>query len=178
MKALTIPLKQTLTLLILSSLTIVFNPAMAELDTEIKGDLKNVKEKSQKHGKHSKDAMLVDNSKKQFHGVFYGYLPCEDCDGTQTTLSLKNKNNYLLVTQPAKASSREFFDKGKYIWDDETNTVTLTSRKTSKIKKYLIEDENTLFMLDAEGTPIKGEKSQYSLRKRDMEESNKNMHNH
>jgi uncharacterized lipoprotein NlpE involved in copper resistance len=177
MKALIIPLKQKLTLLLLSSLTIVFNPVMAESDLQIKDAVKNVKEKSQKHGNHLKDTTLVDKNQKQFHGVFYGYLPCEDCDGTQTTLSLKNKNNYLLVTQPAKASSREFFDKGKYIWDDETNTVTLTSRKTSNIIKYHIEDEETLFMLDAKGTPIKGEKSKYSLKKREMKQSTK-MHNH
>ena len=177
MKALIIPIKQKLTLILLSGLTIIFNPAMAESNLQTKEAVKNVKEKSRKHGNHSKDTTLVDKNKKQFHGVFYGYLPCEDCDGTQTTLSLKNKNNYLLVTQPAKASSREFFDKGKYIWDDETNTVTLTSRKTSKIKKYHIEDEETLFMIDAKGAPIKGEKSKYSLRKRDMKQSTK-MHNH
>jgi len=178
MKALIIrPLKQKLTLILLSSFSIIFNPAMAESDIQIKKGGNNIKEKSQKHGNHSKDTTLVDKKQKQFHGVFYGYLPCDDCDGVQTTLSLKNKNNYLLVTQPAKASSREFFDKGKYIWDDETSTVTLTSRKTSKIKKYLIEDEETLFMLDAKGAPIKGEKSKYSLRKRDMKQSTK-MHNH
>jgi uncharacterized lipoprotein NlpE involved in copper resistance len=103
---------------------------MAESDIQIKKGVHNIKEKSQKHGNHSKNTKIVDKNQKQFHGVFYGYLPCEDCDGVQTTLSLKNKNNYLLVTQPAKASSREFFDKGKYIWDEETSTVTLTSRKT------------------------------------------------
>jgi len=176
MKALIIPLKQRLTLILLSSLSIVFNPAMAESDIQIKKGVQNIKEKSQKHGDHSKDTKLDDKSKQQFHGVFYGYLPCEDCDGTQTTLSLKNKSNYLLVTEPAKASAREYFDKGKYIWDDETNTVTLTSRKASKIRKYHIEDENTLFMLDAKGAPIKGKKNKYSLRKREMKKSNRAMH--
>lgn len=178
MKKSILPFKKKLALILLSSLSIVFNPAMAESDIQIKKGIQNVKEKSQKHDNHSKDTKLADKSKPQFHGVFYGYLPCDDCDGTQTTLSLKNKNNYLLVTQPAKMSSREFFDKGKYIWDDETNTITLTSRKTSKILKYHIEDEKTLFMLDAKGTPIKGEKNKYSLRKREMKQSNKNMHNH
>ncbi len=180
MKALIIRLKQKLTLLLLSSLLIIFNPAMAESDIQIKNGVQNIKEKSQKyekHSNHSKDETLVDKNKKQFHGVFYGYLPCEDCDGVQTTLSLKNKNNYLLVTQPAKASSREFFDKGKYIWDDEASTVTLTSRKNSKIIKYHIENEKTLFTLNAKGVPIKGEKGKYSLRKRDMKQSTKS-HNH
>lgn len=166
MKALIIPLKQKLTLILISGLSVVFNPAMAELDVQIKD------------GAHSKDIKLADKSKGQFRGVFYGYLPCDDCDGTQTTLSLKNKNNYLLVTEPAKASAREYFDKGKYIWDDETKTVTLTSRKKSIVRKYQIEDEKTLFMLDAKGAPIKGKKNKYSLRKRDMKQSNKNMHNH
>lgn len=173
MKALITPLKQKLPLILLGGLSIIFNPVMAESDIQIKDSLQN---KSQKHGDHSKDIKLADKSKGQFRGVFYGYLPCDDCDGTQTTLSLKNKNNYLLVTEPAKASAREYFDKGKYIWDDETNTITLTSRKDSKIRKYHIENENTLFMLDAKGAPIKGKKNKYSLRKREMEQSNRTMH--
>ena len=59
MKALIIPIKQKLTLLLLSGLTIIFNPVMAESDLQTKEAVKNVKEKSQKHGNHSKDTKLV-----------------------------------------------------------------------------------------------------------------------
>ncbi len=56
MKALIIPIKQQLTLILLSGLTIVFNPAMAESGVQTKEAVKNVKEK---HSNHSKDTKLA-----------------------------------------------------------------------------------------------------------------------
>ncbi len=104
----------------------------------------------------------------EFHGVFYGFLPCTDCNGIKSTLSLKQKNNYLLVTQPAKESSRESYEKGKYTWNDETNTVVLTPRDESKTRQYLIKDEGTLILLNSDGSPMKGDKSDsYTLRRSD-----------
>ncbi len=166
----TLPLKPKLILILLS--TIAFNQAIAKSDTENIGD---VQAKPEKHGVH-----LKQNSESQkYHGVFLGLLPCKDCDGIKTTLSLKNRNNYLLVTQPAKASAREYFEKGKYTWDDETQIVTLTSRKDSTIRKYRIKDE-TLIQLSSDGTPLKTtqKKTSYVLRKNKRIEKSSTMHMH
>jgi uncharacterized lipoprotein NlpE involved in copper resistance len=103
-----------------------------------------------------------------FHGVFYGYLPCEDCNGIKSTLSLKQKNNYLLVTQPAKESSKESYEKGKYTWNEETHTLALTARNEAGTRQYLIKDEGTLVLLNQDGTEMKGDKSDsYTLRRSD-----------
>jgi hypothetical protein len=107
----------------------------------------------------------------EFHGVFYGYLPCKDCDGIKATLSLKQNNNYLLVTQPAKDSSREFYEKGKYSWDDKKNTVVLTPRKEAATRQYHIEDEGTLIQLNADGARIAGDDDRYTLRRSDTVKS-------
>jgi uncharacterized lipoprotein NlpE involved in copper resistance len=170
MKALTIPLKQKLTLILLSVLTVSFNPAMAKSDKQIMGDVQKAREMARQNGDHSKHKMPVDESQK-FRGVFYGYLPCKDCAGIKMTLSLKNKKNYLLVTQYAQASNREYFEKGKYTWDDKSRTVTLIARKDSSIRKFRIKDEGTLIQLTSDGAPMKGDQDKYSLLRTDKNKS-------
>lgn len=170
MKALTIPLKQKLTLLLFSVLIILFNPAMAKSDKQIMGDVQRARNLARQHGDHSKHIKPVDESQK-FRGVYYGYLPCKDCAGIKMTLSLKNKKNYLLVTQYAQASTREFYEKGKYTWDDKSRTVTLIARKDSSMRKLHIKDEGTLIVLSPEGTPMKGDQDKYALLRSDKNKS-------
>lgn len=123
----------------------------------------------QNHEGH--DAAPIDKS-KDFHGVFYGFLPCDDCNGLKTTLSLKQNNHYLLVTQPARESSREFFEKGKYSWDEETQTVTLTPRGDAPEKQFQIKDEGTLVQFNSNGNPYTGDLAErYTLRRSDTVKS-------
>lgn len=104
-----------------------------------------------------------------FHGVFYGYLPCNDCIGIKHTLSLKHNNNYLLITQVVKEASREFYEKGKYTWDDEAKRVTLIPNKEDTIPRlYRIRDEGTLIQLDASGNTITREADRYILQRSDL----------
>jgi len=106
---------------------------------------------------------------QEFHGVFYGFLPCENCNGIKATLSLKQNNLYLLVTQPAKESSKEFYEKGKYAWDEEKHNVILTPRNAdASVKQYFIKDEGTLIQLNNDGTPMQADKAtSYTLRRSD-----------
>ncbi|MDD5214225.1 MAG: copper resistance protein NlpE [Methylococcales bacterium] len=105
----------------------------------------------------------------QFHGVFYGFLPCDKCNGIKTTLSLKNNDNYLIVTQQAKESSREMFEKGKYVWDEENMQVRLTPKNhEATTRLYRIKDEGTLIQLNDDGTEVKGaDAERYYLRRSD-----------
>ncbi len=104
---------QKLVLIILGFLSISFNPATANSDMEAMGQVQRARELARSKSDHSKHQEPVDES-QNFRGVYYGYMPCKDCAGIKMTLSLKNKKNYLLVTQHAQASNREYFDKGKY----------------------------------------------------------------
>ncbi len=166
MQAFTITLNQKLTLLLLSILTIAFNPAMAKSDMQIMGEVQKAREMSRKNVDHSQHVKPVDKS-QQYRGVYYGYLPCDFCAGIKMTLSLKNKKNYLLVTQYAQSSNREFFEKGKYTWDANSDTVTLVSRKDSSIRKLRIKNEGTLVVLGKDGQPMEGNQKQYSLLRTD-----------
>lgn len=163
-------LKQNMALIFISIL-LPANIAMAATDQADQEKLLRARVKNlEQDTDHSAHVTPIDK-RLEFHGVFYGYLPCKDCDGIKATLSLKQNNNYLLVTQPAKESSREFYEKGKYTWDEETHTVVLTPRTESTIRQYRIENEGTLVQLNSDGTKVAGETDRYTLRRSDTVKS-------
>ena len=166
MTALITPLKQKLTLVLLSILSITPTLALAKSDMDIMREVQKAREIA-RHGKNHSKMVKPEKESEKFHGIYYGYLPCKDCDGIKTTLSLKNKRNYLLVTQYAKTSTREFFEKGKYVWDEKGLTVTLTSRKDSKVRKYHIKNKDTLILLTENGKFMTPDPEKYALQKSD-----------
>ncbi len=106
MQALKNSFKKKLTLIsfgiLLSANTAMAATDLAAQENYLKARIKN----HQQNTEHTTHIEPIEKS-LEFHGVFYGYLPCTDCNGIKSTLSLKQKNNYLLVTQPAKESSKE-----------------------------------------------------------------------
>lgn len=170
MQALKKQLKQNL-MLIFFGILLPANIAVAGTDQADQEKLLRARVKSyEKNTDHAAHLIPVDKS-LEFHGVFYGYLPCNDCDGIKATLSLKQNNNYLLVTQPAKESSKEFYEKGKYTWNEETRTAVLTPRKESILRHYRIENEGTLIQLNSDGTKVAGKSDRYTLRRSDTVKS-------
>ena len=170
MKMLKKQLKQTLTLIFFSILLFA-NSAMARTDTEAQ---KNYAKALAKNHQQEIDHSVHTNQNKslEFRGVFYGYLPCNDCAGVKTTLSLKQNNNYLLVTQPARDSSREFYEKGKYDWNEESRVLTLTPRNKKETRQYLIKDEGTIVQMNPNGTKMSEElEDEYTLRSSDTVKS-------
>jgi hypothetical protein len=162
---------QSLTLIFFSTLLSALHPAMAATDQAEQEKLLRARVLSNRQkSDHAAHLTPVDKS-LEFHGVFYGYLPCNDCDGIKATLSLKQNNNYLLVTQPARESSKEFYEKGKYSWDDESHIVVLTPRQQSIIRQYRIEDEGTLIQLNSDGSRMTGKSDRYILRRSDTAKS-------
>jgi uncharacterized lipoprotein NlpE involved in copper resistance len=160
-------LKQNLALFLTSSLFFTMS-AMAATDLEAQQGFARALAKShQKNTNHAAHEKSSDKS-LDFRGIFYGFLPCKDCTGIKATLSLKQNNNYLLVTQPAKESSREFYEKGKYNWNDENKTLVLTPTKGGAVvRHYHIENEGTLIQLNDDGTRMINESDRYVLQSSD-----------
>lgn len=156
MQALKKQLTYTLALFLFGSLLFA-NPARAEID--LTAQTNYIKARAVGHQQKTDHAIHVNptDNNQAFHGVFYGYLPCNDCPGIKMTLSLKQNNNYLLVTQSAKESSREFYEKGKYSWNDENHTLVLTPRKGAATRQYLIDNKESLIQLNSDGTRMSGE---------------------
>ncbi|MGD7034138.1 copper resistance protein NlpE [Methylotuvimicrobium buryatense] len=147
-------------------------PVIAATDFEARENLAKARVKHlQKDNDHALHESHVDES-QIFRGVFYGYLPCNDCNGIKVTLSLKQKNNYLMVTQPARESSREYYEKGKYSWNEESQIVVLTPRKgVGNTRRYFIENDGTLVQLDDDGTRLDKKSDRYVLRRSDKVKS-------
>ncbi len=173
-------IKQTahiLGLIFFSSLILAVNPAMANSDKEMQDKLLRQREMLQQgdHSAHMSEA----NKGPDFKGVYYGYFPCkeEDCNGIKVTLSLKRNNNYLLVTQPAKTSTREFYEKGKFNWNDAKRIVELTPKDKATKGQYQIIDDGTIVQLNPDGSPMAGDHDDYTLRRGDTTKS-REMHIH
>ncbi len=170
MKVITKKIKQSLTLICLASATVSFNSAIANSDMKAMGEVQKAREMARHQGKHVRHFKPIDE-KQKFRGVYYGYLPCAHCAGIKLTLSLKNRSNYLLVTQYAQASIKEYYDKGKYTWDDKTGLVTLVSKKDAKETKLRIKSDSKLIMLNEKGNQMKGDQDQYKLVRSDKQKS-------
>ena len=159
--------KKSLVVIFISLLPTHFLMAATDLSAQenyLKARVKSL-EQNTDHSVH----MAPVEKGQEFHGVFYGFLPCENCNGIKATLSLKQNNLYLLVTQPAKESSKEFYEKGKYTWDEEKHNVILTPRNAdASVKQYFIKDEGKLIQLNNDGTPMQADKAtSYTLRRSD-----------
>ena len=170
MTFLTSSLNPQLILILLGVLSVSSNLAVAKSDKQTMGDVQRAREMARQKGDHAQHIQPVDDSQK-YRGVYYGYLPCKDCAGIKMTLSLKNKRNYLLVTQHAQASTREFYEKGKYTWDDKNHIVTLVNRKDSSIRKFRIKNESALIQLTSEGEAMQGSQDKYILLRSDKNKS-------
>jgi uncharacterized lipoprotein NlpE involved in copper resistance len=164
-------LQHILPLFLFCTLFGAYHPAMAETDLTaqenfLKARASSHPPKTDHTGHHPED------ESQKFRGVFYGFLPCNDCDGIKMTLSLKQNNNYLLVTQYARESSRELYEKGKYSWDEEKHLVVLTPRKQAATHQFLIENGESLIQLNSDGTRMTGKLAdRYVLRRSDTVKS-------
>lgn len=170
----TIKMKLALLTLLLCTL----NTAWAETDMQIQERALKARELSrQDNMDHSTHGQI--ESVGVFRGVFYGYLPCEDkdCDGLKMTLSLNARNNYTLVSQPAKFRNRESFEKGNYEWNEAKGTLLLTPKNNAPVRRMTIKDAETLHYLSSEGKLLPGDQERYLLKRSDTSD-NRQMHIH
>lgn len=173
MQTLNRKIKKNVTLIFFGACLLTLNVAWAESDKQLQEKTLKAREISHHEAMGHTEQVKPSDETGGFRGVFYGYLPCKEkgCDGFKMTLSLKPKSNYLLVTQYAKESSREYYDKGKYEWDDKTRLLTLISNKDAAKRQFSIQDEGALVQLNSDGRPMPGDQDEYTLRRSDKSKS-------
>lgn len=82
-------------------------------------------------------------------GVYEGTLPCADCEGIETTLTLNADNTYQLHSNYIKKES--FDETGKLEWDATKKYVTLKDDKDpSNSAIYMVADDG-LYLVSAVG---------------------------
>ena len=99
-----------------------------------------------------------------YEGKYKGVLPCADCEGIETELTLESGGKYTLQTTYLGKKETAFEKSGTFTWSENGSTITL-SDITDAPNRYFV-GENQLFQLDMEGNRITGELAdKYILRK-------------
>lgn len=98
-------------------------------------------------------------------GVYRGILPCADCEGIETEITLNADLTYVISSIYLGKNNEAFKETGKFNWDETGAKITLENAASKATNQYLV-GENILFKLDADGNRIEGElKEKYQLKK-------------
>ena len=88
-------------------------------------------------------------------GVYKGVLPCADCEGIETSLTLKMDNSYQLSTTYLGKDASPFKQQGSFEWDAKGSVIRLLNQKDGPALYQVV--ENQLIQLDMEGQLINGD---------------------
>jgi uncharacterized lipoprotein NlpE involved in copper resistance len=88
-------------------------------------------------------------------GTYTGTLPCADCEGIKTEITLDADSSYTKRIKYIGRSNRFYEYKGSFVWNSKGNKITLSGIKDSP-NQYFV-GENSLTQLDMTGKRITGE---------------------
>lgn len=98
---------------------------------------------------------LADNSMTSldWDGIYHGIIPCADCEGIKTQLTLNKDLSYILQTQYLGRKDSIFAETGKFGWAENGGSIILENNNK---QKYLVA-EDRIFHLDDKGNRISGD---------------------
>ena len=152
-----IMLKKTmaLTVVFLSFLACQKKETVSEADSVTKDSLQTT-EQIQGDGHHAQNSL-------DWQGTYEGTLPCADCPGIQTTITLSDANTFTLTSEYLERNTT-IEDKGELMWHDNGSVIHLKGKETDVKLKV---GENQLIYLDQDGNEIDGPlKEHYVLKKK------------
>lgn len=89
-------------------------------------------------------------------GTYTGTLPCADCEGILTSLTLNEDLTYLLKTRYQNKGEAPGIEKmGHFEWASDGKTILLQGLDNTP-NRYTV-GENMIIQLDMEGKPITGD---------------------
>ncbi len=99
-----------------------------------------------------------------WHGTYKGILPCADCEGVKTVLTIRQDHTYLLeITYLGKAAEPLTYE-GSFAWAADGGTIYLNDL-SDRPNRFFI-GENFVSQLDLEGQRVTGAlEDQYKLNK-------------
>jgi heat shock protein HslJ len=99
-------------------------------------------------------------------GTYFAMMPCADCEGIETTLTLNKDLTYAMTRNYlGKAGAKPDVSKGTFKWNAAGSRITLSNQSPSDIQV----GENQLFHLDMSGNRITGDLAdKYTYKKLDM----------
>ncbi|MDX3775083.1 copper resistance protein NlpE N-terminal domain-containing protein [Chromatiaceae bacterium AAb-1] len=88
-------------------------------------------------------------------GQYEGILPCADCEGIRTRLTLYEDERYQLQTEYLGELPDQFQESGSFVWNNAGTIIRLQGDGSSGNRQFQV-GENRLRHLDQEGNPITG----------------------
>ena len=89
-----------------------------------------------------------------YEGSYKGILPCADCEGIETTISLNENATYTVRTSYIGKGDKLFEQKGTFSWNKQGNIITLDNIENAP-NQYEV-TKNKLTQLDMSGKKITG----------------------
>jgi copper homeostasis protein (lipoprotein) len=87
-------------------------------------------------------------------GTYEGVLPCADCEGIQTWLTIREDLTYEIETQHLGRSEEVFSRRGTFSWDEQGRTITLQGIDPALETNHYLVGEDRLFKVDEDGKPM------------------------
>ncbi len=87
-------------------------------------------------------------------GTYTGTIPCADCPGIETTLTLNYDNTFRLTSVYQERDVAPFVEEGHFEWNTDGNTILLKNGKTNA-RQFRV-GENKVFMLKSDGKKVEG----------------------
>lgn len=107
---------------------------------------------SSEHATMTADTVHTSQNSLDWAGKYEATIPCADCEGIKTNITLKNDNSFSIVSEYINKNTK-VEDSGKIMWHDQGSVVHLTGKETNMKLKV---GENKLIGLDQEGHEIDG----------------------
>jgi len=89
-----------------------------------------------------------------WEGVYRGVVPCADCEGIATTITLRRDGSYLLEAVYQGRSVAALQQQGMFVWDSTGGVIALDGLR-DRPSRFLV-GEGYLLQLDMEGKRIDG----------------------
>jgi len=97
-------------------------------------------------------------------GSYAGVLPCADCEGIETSITIRSDQTYAVRTRYLGTDDAGRTREGTFAWNEAGSAITLEGISSGP-SRYLV-GENKLIQLDLAGNRITGELAdRYVLRK-------------
>jgi len=108
-------------------------------------------------GGHTTPDMHSSRISLDWEGTYRGTLPCADCEGIETCVTLFEDGSYARQTSYLGKGAEPVTDEGRFVWDDSGERITLEPKDAGS-QMYEV-GENVLIHLDREGRQIGGDLS-------------------
>lgn len=99
--------------------------------------------------------MHTSESSLDWDGTYKGTLPCADCEGIETTLTLNTDKTYTKQSIYLGKEDATFETKGTFSWNEDGSVITL-SEEDSGTGMYKV-GENQIWHLDRSGNQVTGD---------------------